>query len=79
MKIKIIAIWKILLLLAIPISIIGGKVKSEKKQNRKSFYIMKVIYNNIIYRTLAINVRNVQQSLYMGKCKYKLKILKSGD
>ncbi len=76
MKIEIIAIWKILLLLAIPIGIIGGKVKSEKKQNRKSFYIMKVIYNNIIYRLLAINVRNVQQSLYTGKRKYILKILK---
>ena len=40
---------------------------------------MKVIYNNNIYRELAIKIRNVQQSLYMGKCKYILKILKNGD
>ena len=49
------------------------------EQNWKSFYIMKVIYINNIYRMLKIKVRDVQQSLYMGKCKYILKILKTGD
>lgn len=74
MKINIIAIWKILFSVAIPSSITEEKAISEKEQNRKSFYIMKVIYKNVIYRLLAINVRNVQQSLYTGKCKYILKI-----
>ena len=55
------------------------KLKYKTDGNRKSFYIMKVIYNNNIYRELAIKIRNVQQSLYMGKCKYILKILKNGD
>ena len=50
-----------------------------KTTNRKPFYIMKVIYNNVIYRLLVINVRNVQQPLYMGKRKYILKIYKNGD
>jgi len=45
------------------------------KKNRKFFYIMKVIYISIIYSLLAVNVRNVQQPLYMGKFKYILKIL----
>ena len=79
MEIIILAIWGILLITVIPIIITDKKIKYESDRNRKSFYIMKVIYNNIIYRAVAINVRNVQQSLYMGKCKYKLKILKSGD
>jgi hypothetical protein len=74
MKINIIAIWKILFSVVIPSSITEEKAISGKEQNRKSFYIMKVIYKNIIYRLLAINVRNVQQSLYTGKCKYILKI-----
>ena len=74
MKINIIAIWKILFSVVILSSITEEKAISEKEQNRKSFYIMKVIYKNIIYRLLAINVRNVQQSLYTGKCKYILKI-----
>ena len=52
---------------------------SNKKENWKSFYIMKVIYNNIIYRMLSIKVRSVQQSLYMWKCKYILKKIESGD
>ena len=74
MKINIIAIWKILFSVVIPSSITEEKAISEKEQNRKSFYIMKVIYKNVIYRLLEINVRNVQQSLYTGKCKYILKI-----
>ena len=41
---------------------------------RKSFYIMKVIYNTILYRVLLQKARNVQQPLYMGKSKYILKI-----
>ena len=51
----------------------------NKMDNWKCFYIMKVIYNNIIYRRLKIKVRNVQQSLYMWKCKYILKKIESGD
>jgi len=47
--------------------------------NRKVFYIMKVIYIFAIYRLLEKNVRNVQQSLYMGKPKYIMKINKNGD
>ena len=66
-----------LVLLSGKTTILSGAGDVEYK--RKSFYIMKVIYNNIIYRALAINVRNVQQSLYMWNCKYKLKILKNGD
>jgi len=46
----------------------------DVEHKRKSFYIMKVIYNNIIYRVLLQKARNVQQSLYMGKPKYILKI-----
>lgn len=74
MKMKILAIWKVLLLVVIPVKTWVEEVAFEEGQNRKSFYIMKVIYNSIIYRVLAINVRNVQQSLYMGKPKYILKI-----
>ena len=76
---KIITIWNILLTLGILTSITEGKASIKGEQNRKSFYIMKVIYINIIYRLLAINVRNVQQSLYMGKPKYIMKINKNGD
>jgi hypothetical protein len=42
---------------------------------RKVFYIMKVIYIYRINRLHVYFVRNVQQSLYMGKPKYILKIL----
>ena len=73
MKMKILAIWKVLLSVVIPVNT-RGEVVFNEEQNRKSFYIMKVIYNSIIYRVLAINVRSVQQSLYMGKPKYILKI-----
>ena len=79
MEIIILTIWGILIMSVIPVFITDKKIKYKIDMNGKSFYIMKVIYNNIIYRALAINVRNVQQSLYMGKCKYKLKILKNGD
>ena len=75
MKIKIKTIWGVLLFLVIPLIITGEKIKFEKNKNRKSFYIMKVIYNIIIYRLLSIGVRNVQQSLYTGKRKYILKKL----
>jgi len=71
---KILDIWAILLSIVLPVNAGGERVVFEEEQNRKSFYIMKVIYNSIIYRRLAINVRNVQQSLYMGKPKYILKI-----
>jgi len=57
-----------------PIKKVKVKNKSVKIQNWKSFYIMKVIYNIIIYSALSINVRNVQQSLYMGRHKYILKL-----
>jgi hypothetical protein len=43
---------------------------------------MKVIYiiASYIYGGLKLLViRDVQQSLYMGKCKYIMKILKNGD
>jgi hypothetical protein len=79
MEIIILVISGILLITIISIIITDKKIKYKKSKDRKSFYIMKVIYNDIIYRALAINVRNVQQSLYMGECKYKLKILKNGD
>ena len=46
----------------------------DVEHKRKSFYIMKVIYNVIIYRVLSQKARNVQQSLYIGKPKYILKI-----
>jgi len=74
MKMKILVIWKVLLSAVIPANPGGEKVVFEEGQNRESFYIMKVIYNSIIYRVLAISVRSVQQSLYMGKPKYILKI-----
>ncbi len=69
-------IWKIMLSVVLPVDAVEDEIVFGEGQNRKSFYIMKVIYNSIIYRVLAINVRNVQQSLYMGKPKY---ILKNGD
>ena len=47
--------------------------------NGKIFYIMKVIYIYGINRLHVYFVRNVQQSLNMGKPKYILKILKTGD
>lgn len=74
MKIDIFYIWKKLLSTLFPIETSNVKNKSIRNQNWKSFYIMKVIYNNIIYRALSINVRNVQQSLYMGRHKYILKL-----
>ena len=76
---KILDIWKLLPLLLIPVNAGEGGVVFDEERNRKSFYIMKVIYNSIIYRVLAINVRDVQQSLYIGKPKYILKIWKNGD
>ena len=50
------------------------RATDDVEHKRKSFYIMKVIYNIIIYRVLLQKARNVQQSLYMGKPKYILKI-----
>jgi hypothetical protein len=67
-------IWEKLIFILTNIIKIKGKINFIKKQIWKSFYIMKVIYINIIYRLLSINVRNVQQSLYMGKSKYILKL-----
>ena len=43
--------------------------------NRKVFYTMKVIYIHRINGLLAHSVRDVQQSLNMGKSKYILEIL----
>jgi hypothetical protein len=40
---------------------------------------MKVIYNNIIKIVNIKIIRNVQQSLNMGKPKYILKINNNGD
>jgi hypothetical protein len=74
MKIDIFYIWKKLISILAPIIQSDIKNKSQRNQNWKSFYIMKVIYINIIYRALSINVRNVQQSLYMGRHKYILKL-----
>ena len=74
MKIDIFDIWKKLICSLFPIKEVNVKNKYVKNKNWKSFYIMKVIYNNIIYRALSINVRNVQQSLYMGRHKYILKL-----
>jgi len=74
MKMKVLVIWDVLLSVVMPVKTGEGKIVFEEEQNWKSFYIMKVIYNSIIYRVLAINVRSVQQSLYMGKPKYILKI-----
>jgi hypothetical protein len=74
MKINIFNFWKKLMYILIPIKKLKINNKYVKNQNWKSFYIMKVIYNNIIYRALSINVRNVQQSLYMGRHKYILKL-----
>jgi len=74
MKIDIFDIGKKLIYSLFPIKKVNIKNKYAKNKNWKSFYIMKVIYNNIIYRALSINVRNVQQSLYMGRHKYILKL-----
>jgi len=74
MKINIFNFWKKLMYTLFPIKKVKVKNKSVKIQNWKSFYIMKVIYNIIIYSALSINVRNVQQSLYMGRHKYILKL-----
>ena len=74
MEMKIVSIWKLLISVIMPVSIVENAGIFEEEYNWKSFYIMKVIYNSVIYRVLAINVRDVQQSLYMGKCKYILKI-----
>jgi len=79
MKIKIMEIYRLFLLVLMPYRTVTLRNEEIEEQNRKSFYIMKVIYNTIIYRVLVHCVRNVQQSLYMGKCKYILKILKNGD
>jgi hypothetical protein len=79
METIIIAIWGILIFSVINIIVTENNIRYKINRNRKSFYIMKVIYNNIIYRVLEIKIRSVQQSLYMGKCKYILKILKNGD
>ena len=53
--------------------------KMEIEKISKSFYIMKVIYNNIITIVNIKSIRNVQQSLNRGKPKYILKINKNGD
>lgn len=76
MKIKrnIMDILMVLLLDVIPTNTVESEVTSGEKQNRESFYIMKVIYNSIVYRTLTQNVRDVQQSLYMWKPKYIFEI-----
>jgi len=76
MKINKKNITIILILISVVLPINFNILNKILKRNylRKSFYIMKVIYINIIYRTLSKNVRNVQQSLYMGKPKYILKI-----
>lgn len=74
MKIDIFNIWKKLISILFILMNIEIINKILKNQNWKSFYIMKVIYINIIYRVLLINVRNVQQSLYMGRPKYILKL-----
>lgn len=74
MKIGIFNIWKKVISSLFTLTNIEIINKIVKNQNWKSFYIMKVIYINIIYRVLPINVRNVQQSLYMGRPKYILKL-----
>ena len=61
-----------LVLLSGKTTILSGAGDVEYK--RKSFYIMKVIYNTIIYRVLLQKARDVQQSLYIGKPKYISKI-----
>ena len=48
MEIIILAIWGILTITVICLIIPNNKIKYKKDKNRKSFYIMKVIYNNII-------------------------------
>jgi len=72
-------VWQAFFLDTLPTVITEGEMAPKNEGYGKSFYIMKVIYNNRIYRLLAINVRNVQQSLYMGKYNYILKIFKIGD
>jgi len=73
-KMKIIALWMMLFSIKMPINAGDVEVIYKLERNWKSFYIMKVIYNSIIYRALTKNVRDVQQSLYMEKPKYILKI-----
>lgn len=58
------------------------KIRKDKKFiylknliNRKIFYTMKVIYIHRINGLLAHSVRDVQQSLNMGKSNYIMKIL----
>jgi hypothetical protein len=67
MKINILNKWKKVMSILFSINDLNITDINYKNRNWKSFYIMKVIYNNIIYRVLSINVRNVQQSLYMGR------------
>jgi len=74
MKINIFNKWKKVISILFTLTNIEVINKIVKNQNWKSFYIMKAIYINIIYRVLPINVRNVQQSLYMGRPKYILKL-----
>ena len=74
MKIKIMEIYRLFLLVLMPYRTVTLRNEEIEEQNRKSFYIMKVIYNTILYRALLQKARNVQQSLYMGKLTYILKI-----
>ena len=74
LKIKIFELYRLLLLFFISDRTDASSEDKKEEGNWKSFYIMKVIYNSIIYRVLAINARNVQQSLYMGKPTYIMKI-----